>query len=442
MAADLGRRLGPGAVRTDPATRRLASRDHSWLSPILTEDLPDTPADLVVRPVDTAGVVAALDAAARHRVPVTPRGKGTGNYGQAVPLHGGAVLDLAGCERIVDIAPDARGGGVAHVGAGVTFRRLEAAAAPHGLEVAVMPSTTNSTVGGFLSGGNQGVGSIEHGSIWDGTTLATRVVPCAAGPEPFWVEGPDALTAHLHTYGTAGVLAEVRVRLAPLRARTAVYATFAHFADATAAGRTLMDLDPPPRAVAVDDPAIVAALPPNPGLSPDRVVLRLAVTPDTVERVRRTVADHGGDVTAVDDEALPALVTSVYNHALLRARRLDPAVCSLQVRGPAIVEREDAVRAALPETRLHLDGNAPRRHGKGWSGLLLSRWVDRPTLQRGIDDLRALGVQVISPHTCVLGGHGDDGRLDAIRAAAARIDRHGLLNPGKLPPAPVPEAAA
>ena len=206
--------------------------------------------------------------------------------------------------------------------------------------------------------------------------------------------------------------------------------------------QAILNLDPPPRAVAVDDPAIVAALPPHPGLSPDRVALRLAVTPDTVERVRRTVADHGGDVTAVDDEALPALVTSVYNHALLRARRLDPAVCSLQVRGPAIVEREDAVRAALPETRLHLDGNAPRRHGKGWSGLLLSRWVDRPTLQRGIDDLRALGVQVISPHTCVLGGHGDDGRLDAIRAAAARIDRHGLLNPGKLPPAPVPEAAA
>ena len=35
-----------------------------------------------------------LAAAFELGIPVTPRGTGTGNYGQAMPLSGGIVLDL------------------------------------------------------------------------------------------------------------------------------------------------------------------------------------------------------------------------------------------------------------------------------------------------------------------------------------------------------------
>ncbi len=38
-------------------------------------------------------------------IPVTPRGTGTGNYGQAMPLSGGVMLDLAGFNKVIDIAP-------------------------------------------------------------------------------------------------------------------------------------------------------------------------------------------------------------------------------------------------------------------------------------------------------------------------------------------------
>jgi FAD/FMN-containing dehydrogenase len=37
-------------------------------------------------------VIRVLKACYRHGVPVTPRGTGTGNYGQAMPLSGGVVL--------------------------------------------------------------------------------------------------------------------------------------------------------------------------------------------------------------------------------------------------------------------------------------------------------------------------------------------------------------
>jgi hypothetical protein len=80
--------------------------------------------------------------------------------------------------------------------------------------------------------------------------------------------------------------------------------------------------------------------------------------------------------------------------------------------------------------RLHLDGNAPRQHGVGYSGLLLASWIDRPTLEAGMQRLRELGVIVISPHTYVLGGHGN---VERIREVVGTVDPDGLLNPGKLP---------
>jgi FAD/FMN-containing dehydrogenase len=46
-----------------------------------------------------------------------------------------------------------------------------------------------------------------------------------------------------------------------------------------------------------------------------------------------------------------------------------------------------------------------------------------------MDELRALGVRVVDPHTWVLGAHGP---LDATVAAAVANDPKGLLNPGKL----------
>ena len=46
-----------------------------------------------------------LAACHRHGVPVTPRGTGTGNYGQAMPLSGGVVLNLAEMNAVTSISP-------------------------------------------------------------------------------------------------------------------------------------------------------------------------------------------------------------------------------------------------------------------------------------------------------------------------------------------------
>ena len=414
---------GTEAVLTEESARQRASKDFAWLSPILARELPTVVADVVVRPGSTDQIPDILAIAYRHHIPVVARGRGTGNYGQAAPLRGGIVLDLSDCRAILAVDAD-----TITVESGCTFDQLEEHLATLGSEVAVMPSTTNSTVGGFLSGGNQGIGSIEHGSIWDGWVQRLTVVGCVEHPKPRPVTG-DELKSYLHAFGTTSVITEVTLRHSRKRDRTALFAAFDSLRSATAAGRSSMDLPKAPRAVSVDDRSAYLHYPSHPAMS-GAVLMRAILDVDQVDAAQQIVRRNGGQVTGVDPQAIALVHRSVYNHATLAVRRGRPDVCAVQIRGEAIVEREVEVRKSLPDVSIHLDGNAPKIHGKGFSGLLFSTWVDDATLLDGMARLRELGVKVVNPHTWLVGSHGG---LERYWAASKDNDPHGLLNPGKLP---------
>ena len=76
------------SIADDAATLRIKSRDVYWFSPILKPLLDGRQADLVVLPNDKGEVIRVAGACARHRVPLTVRGGGTGNYGPG-RTHGG-----------------------------------------------------------------------------------------------------------------------------------------------------------------------------------------------------------------------------------------------------------------------------------------------------------------------------------------------------------------
>ena len=107
----------------------------------------------------------------RHGVPITPRGKGTGNYGQAIPFDGGLVLDTSRAREILEV-----GDGFITAEAGATMVAIETTANKAGQQVLMYPSTANSTIGGFVSGGSGGTGSIKHGMLHTGFVLALDVV--------------------------------------------------------------------------------------------------------------------------------------------------------------------------------------------------------------------------------------------------------------------------
>ena len=79
-------------IDDNPAIVQQKSRDFYWYSPILKRQLDHVKGDAIVSPKSEEEVIRVLAACHRHGVPVTPRGTGTGNYGQAMPLSGGVVL--------------------------------------------------------------------------------------------------------------------------------------------------------------------------------------------------------------------------------------------------------------------------------------------------------------------------------------------------------------
>src|SRR5271156_5291690 len=95
--------IGPIKWEDNPILVKQKSRDFYWYSPVLKRELEAVTADIVVSPTSEAEVAEVLAAAHELAIPVTPRGSGTGNYGQAMPLTGGVLLNLADMNKIVSI---------------------------------------------------------------------------------------------------------------------------------------------------------------------------------------------------------------------------------------------------------------------------------------------------------------------------------------------------
>lgn len=412
--------LGERGVSADLRTRERASVDEATLSPIISEQLPLGLADLVAYPTDADQVAAVVAAAYRHRVPLTPRGKGTGNYGQGIPLAGGLVLDTTRARAVTDVSP-----GLITSEAGATMVALEQAANAAGQQLWMYPSTAQSTIGGFLSGGSGGTGSIVHGSNWSGFVQALDVAVPAQEPTLIHVEDEDAQT-FVHTYGTAGVIARATVRLEPAQDWRTLYATFPDVRGALAALRALSSLEPAPRLVSADPPQIAAHLPRDQAIDPDRASLRAILDVSTVADASQAIEGAGGAVSDVREGAQHAVKVSMlsYNHPIwwLKKNSPDEVWFHVEVGGDALIDRLDQVLAVYPGGLLH----AEAAHLFP-IGMLTAPYISAEEVYRGYPALNELGVHVHSPHQWYV-----DHDIDRVVELKRRTDPEGILNPGKL----------
>src|SRR5207245_10037265 len=94
--------------------------------------------DVVVLPATTSEVSAVIRVAAKNRIPVVPRGAGTGLSGGAVTIRGGIALQVTRMRKILEIDPLTQ---TALVEPGVVNQELSLAAASQKLFYAPDPSS-------------------------------------------------------------------------------------------------------------------------------------------------------------------------------------------------------------------------------------------------------------------------------------------------------------
>lgn len=428
LAAELRALIGDAAVSDEPAALDRASIDGAEMSPVVVDQLPLGRAQLVASPTTAEEIALVVGAAVRHGVPITPRGKGTGNYGQAIPMAGGLVLDTSKARTIVAV-----GEGEITADAGATMIALEQAANKAGQQLLMFPSTVQSTLGGFVSGGSGGTGSIRHGMLHTGFVKALDVVHAVPDAQLVHVEGEET-EAYLHNYGTAGIIARVTLHLEPQQDWQAFYASFEDFHDAYALVRPFADLTPTPRLVSADLPAIAQALPSDKAIPAGRTSLRAILDPASLAEAERLVTEAGGRVEAVRSGLAQTMKISTisYNHPIeWLMRSTQERWFHVEVSGDALIDRVDEVHQVYPGALLHLEGQAGRP-----IGMLTAPYTSAEDVWAGFERLTALEVGFHNPHQWYV-----DYMPDRARALAATTDPQGLLNPGKLVDPSVPTGA-
>ena len=429
-------------IEDNPHLVRQKSRDFYWYSPVLKRRLEQVTGDLVVTPRDEAEVIRVLAAAYAHDVPVTPRGAGTGNYGQAMPLAGGIVLNLAEMTRVTAIGP---GSVTAEAGA-VLAAIDEETRAKSGQELRLHPSTyRTATIGGFVAGGSGGVGSIRWGGLRDlGNILGLRVVTMEAAPRVLEISGDD-LGKVAHAYGTNGIITAVTMPLAPAYDWVDVIVGFDDF---LAAARFCEALGLQDGILLKELGTVAAPLPYDyflrhqPYLRRDQSVALITVAPFAVPALEAFLRRwRGAEVVFRSDtadaetaKALPPVTELSWNHTTLRGLRVDPTITYLQVLYPAPdrIERIAAMTALFgDEVPGHLE--FVRFDGAlGCFGLPVVRY----TTERRLDEIIRMheegGCPIFNPHRYTL-EEGGMKRSDPVQLAFKReADPKGLLNPGKM----------
>lgn len=220
--AGLAAELGDGVLVTDPDI--LASYRHDRaLDPAAGTPL------AVVRPTKTEEVQAVLRWCTRHRVPLVPRGMGTGLSGGATALDGGIVLSTERM-RAIAVDPVTR---TAVAQPGLLNAEVKAAAAEHGLWYPPDPSSYEiCSIGGNIATNAGGLCCVKYGVTTDyvlglEVVLADGTAVRLGGPRLKDVAGLSLVKLFVGSEGTLGVVTEVTLRLLPAQRTTAtVVATF------------------------------------------------------------------------------------------------------------------------------------------------------------------------------------------------------------------------
>jgi len=421
------------------------------------------PADLVVLPANTAEIARIMTLCAEHRVPLVPRGAGTGYTGGAVPLRGGVVLSLERLNRILEID---EANLLAVVQPNVITGELQEAVEHVGLFYPPDPaSLSRSSIGGNVAECAGGPRAFKYGTtkryvIGLEAVLPTGEIVRTGGKTVKNVVGYDLTQLLVGSEGTLAIVTEVILRLIPKPpARAALRATFVSVADAVAAVAGIVSARVVPATIelvdAVSLQALAGYLKSTSALAPPGTEALLIVEVDGVDAaVRQEITQvaqacreaRATDVrqAATEDErleiwrerrelsyALRTLADIKFNHDVVVPKGRIPQLFTL------IEHLRRKYDLLIPAFGHAGDGNIH-------VNVMVNR-ADEARLARVPAAERELFEGVVALEGSISGEHGigfskapymplelSAETIALMRRVKAAFDPHGILNPGKM----------
>jgi glycolate oxidase len=240
--------VGAEHVRTDPGTLEAYGADALKRG---------RPADVVVTPDGADHISAILKLCSSHRIPVVPRGGGTGYTGGAVPTAGGVVLSLERMNRILEIDEENL---VVVVEPNVITGTIQDAVERVGLFYPPDPaSLRTSVIGGNVAECAGGPRAFKYGTTKHFVLGLQAVLPNGdiietGGKVVKNVVGYDLTHLLVGSEGTLAVITRIILRLVPKPpVQSTLRATFATIADATRAVSNVIKARVIPAAVELID---------------------------------------------------------------------------------------------------------------------------------------------------------------------------------------------
>jgi FAD/FMN-containing dehydrogenase len=429
--------IGEVPVISDRLTVRRKSRDMTAaFSPLMRQEMKDKFADMVVRPRSKDDVLRIAAAAARNRMPLVARGAGTANFGQGIPLKGGAVVDMTALDKVVWIK-----GAAARAECGIRLGALDAAARPHGFELRMFPSTkAQATLGGYVGGGHSGVGCCVYGILRDrGNIRAIEMVSVEEEPKLVELRGDDVLLAH-HAYGTNGLITELEMPLAPAWAWREVIVAFDGVMDAVKFSYDLAISDGVVKKLisilGAPVPQMIREMRPFGGAA--RSLVLCLIAEPSIESFEPLVRGWGGEVVSLCDEGQGAYGVPLYEfswgHTRLQVNKEDPSivgVIGLYASADPVADIEKSERRFRHLRGLHFE--VKRFDGRlSFQGSPYFSFESDAQLAEVMAGMAEDGAMIANNHTFKVKQGGMKLVTDADAAFKRRMDPYNLCNPGKM----------
>ncbi len=207
---ELAQILGKEKILADPDILSAYAADE-------TSDLSHMP-DLLIRAESTDDVSKVMAICSKHKIPVTPRGGGSGVTGGAVPTSGGVLLSLEKMNRILEIDTANM---VAVVEPGVITGDLQRAAREEGLFYPPDPSSMDiCSIGGNVAEIAGGPGAVKYGTTKDYVLGLEFVLPDGSVIETGGkfvknATGYNLIGILVGSEGTLAVITKIYCRLIP-----------------------------------------------------------------------------------------------------------------------------------------------------------------------------------------------------------------------------------